>query len=89
MASIFAKPVKKEPLKVEEKEAASSPEKRDDDYEEGEEELDDEAEDEQEEEAAVKLWVMRLSLMQSSSQCIHIHKEPKRGSSRRQGVERG
>ncbi|KAK1922099.1 putative DNA ligase [Papiliotrema laurentii] len=57
IASIFAKPVKKEKekSKVEEEEAPSSSENgKDDDYE-GEEELDDEAEEEQEEEAAVKL----------------------------------
>jgi DNA ligase-1 len=55
IASIFAKPVKKEkqPEAEADHDDRDSPEK-DGDYE-GEEELDDEAEDEQEEEAAVKL----------------------------------
>ena len=51
VASIFAKPVKKE--KVEEQGERESAMKED----EGEEELDDESEDEEEEEAAVKLYV--------------------------------
>lgn len=51
VASIFAKPVKKE--KVEEQSERESAMKED----EGEEELDDESEDEEEEEAAVKLYV--------------------------------
>jgi DNA ligase-1 len=53
IASIFAKPVKKEVAP----EKSESPVKDDFD-EEGEDELDDEAEDEQEGEAAVKLYVL-------------------------------
>lgn len=62
IASIFAKPVKKEPVV----EKSESPDK-DDEEEEGEDELESEVEDEQEGEAAVKLYVKGCRLPQLPS----------------------